>query len=215
MATGAIKTPSILQQSGIGPPAVLQGAGVNVRVDLPVGQNLVDQITTTTTFSFSGQRGGGQVITFPRFQVSLEGRWTDFEQRLIRVCLFRISSLAVMLIDFVTSSITTSPATRPQPLPLEHLAMLPVSRRFLRFNATGFSTEAPACLNPSTTRTIRPWVTIRGSCCPSREEAFRSRTTMHTEDESISILDTLAPNSTLWLRPPRLDTLERSRVLSP
>lgn len=70
MATGAIKTPSILQQSGIGPRAVLQGAGVTVRVDLPVGQNLVDQITTTTTFSFSGQRGGGQVITFPRFQVS-------------------------------------------------------------------------------------------------------------------------------------------------
>jgi choline dehydrogenase-like flavoprotein len=71
MAAGAIKTPSILQQSGIGPRAVLQGAGVGVRVDLPVGQNLVDQVTSTTTFGFSGQRGGGQVITFPRFQVSL------------------------------------------------------------------------------------------------------------------------------------------------
>ncbi|KAJ9106753.1 hypothetical protein QFC19_003065 [Naganishia cerealis] len=68
MAAGAIKTPGILQQSGIGPQAVLQGAGVTVRVDLPVGQNLVDQVTTTTTFGFSGQRGGGQVITFPRFQ---------------------------------------------------------------------------------------------------------------------------------------------------
>lgn len=69
MATGAIKTPSILQQSGVGPARVLQSAGVAVRVDLPVGQNLVDQTTSTTTFGFSGQRGGGQVITFPRFQV--------------------------------------------------------------------------------------------------------------------------------------------------
>lgn len=77
MATGAIKTPSILQQSGIGPASVLQGAGVGVKVDLPVGMNLVDQVTSTTTFGFSGQRGGGQVITFPRFQVRLHmlGDW--------------------------------------------------------------------------------------------------------------------------------------------
>ena len=70
MSAGAIKTPSILQQSGIGPASVLQGAGVGVKVDLPVGMNLVDQVTSTTTFGFNGQRGGGQVITFPRFQVS-------------------------------------------------------------------------------------------------------------------------------------------------
>jgi len=70
IATGSIKTPVILQQSGIGPAAVLSAAGVTQRVDLPVGMNLIDQTTTTTNGSFRGSRGGGQSITFPRFQVS-------------------------------------------------------------------------------------------------------------------------------------------------
>lgn len=70
MATGSIKTPIILQQSGIGPANVLSAAGVTQRVDLPVGLNLIDQTTTTTDWNFNAARGGGQPITFPRFQVS-------------------------------------------------------------------------------------------------------------------------------------------------
>lgn len=69
MATGSIKTPIILQQSGIGPADVLSAAGVTQRVDLPIGLNLIDQTTTTTDWSFNSARGGGQPITFPRFQV--------------------------------------------------------------------------------------------------------------------------------------------------
>jgi choline dehydrogenase-like flavoprotein len=69
MATGSIKTPVILQQSGIGPSSFLSAAGVPVRVNLPIGQNLIDQVLTTTTFRFSGSAGGGSPITFPRFQV--------------------------------------------------------------------------------------------------------------------------------------------------
>lgn len=99
MSAGALKTPSILQQSGIGPASVLQGAGVGVKVDLPVGMNLVDQVTSTTTFGFSGQRGGGQVITFPRFQVSLvDVSWLVYADGLCRT-LFP----ALMRIDFETS----------------------------------------------------------------------------------------------------------------
>jgi choline dehydrogenase-like flavoprotein len=71
VALGSIKTPVILQQSGIGPQAVLQAAGVTQRVNLPIGQNLIDQVTTTTDFSFSAASGGGQGILFPRFSVSL------------------------------------------------------------------------------------------------------------------------------------------------
>lgn len=59
----------ILQQSGIGPQSVLQNAGVPQRVDLPVGLNLIDQTTVTTNWGFKNARGGGQPITFPRFQV--------------------------------------------------------------------------------------------------------------------------------------------------
>ena len=69
IATGSIKTPVILQQSGIGPASVLSAAGVTQRVDLPVGMNLIDQTTTSTSGSFRNSRGGGQPITFPRFQV--------------------------------------------------------------------------------------------------------------------------------------------------
>ncbi len=71
LATGSIRTPVILQQSGIGPAAVLSAAGVTQKVELPVGMNLIDQTTVTTDWSFSGNRGGGQPITFPRFQVGL------------------------------------------------------------------------------------------------------------------------------------------------
>lgn len=71
MATGSIKTPVILQQSGIGPSDVLSSAGISQRVDLPIGLNLIDQTTVTTDWQFSAQRGGGQSIAFPRFQVSL------------------------------------------------------------------------------------------------------------------------------------------------
>ncbi|KAJ9127369.1 hypothetical protein QFC24_000776 [Naganishia onofrii] len=95
MAAGAIKTPSILQQSGIGPRAVLQGAGVGVRVDLPVGQNLVDQVTSTTTFGFSGQRGGGQVITFPRFQDLVTGADADRLRNILNNNLAGYASAAV------------------------------------------------------------------------------------------------------------------------
>jgi hypothetical protein len=51
----------ILQQSGIGPSSVLNAAGVTQRVNLPIGQNLIDQTTTTTNWQFTNARGGGQV----------------------------------------------------------------------------------------------------------------------------------------------------------
>lgn len=70
VSTGSIKTPVILQQSGIGPRSVLDAAGVTQRVDLPVGLNLIDQTTTTTNGGFRNARGGGQPIVFPRFQVN-------------------------------------------------------------------------------------------------------------------------------------------------
>jgi choline dehydrogenase-like flavoprotein len=83
MATGSIKTPIILQQSGIGPSDVLSAAGVPQRVNLPIGMNLIDQTTTTTNWNFLAERGGGQPITFPRFQVSIEssqllGHYTSY-----------------------------------------------------------------------------------------------------------------------------------------
>jgi choline dehydrogenase-like flavoprotein len=73
IAAGAIMSPVILQHSGIGPESVLASASVPSRVDLPIGMNLVDQVTTTTNWRFSGSRGGAQPILFPRFQDLFDG----------------------------------------------------------------------------------------------------------------------------------------------
>ena len=42
LCAGAIHSPAILQRSGIGPGALLQGLGIPVAADLPVGENLLD-----------------------------------------------------------------------------------------------------------------------------------------------------------------------------
>ncbi len=42
LCAGAIHSPAILQRSGIGPAALLEGLGIQVRADLPVGENLLD-----------------------------------------------------------------------------------------------------------------------------------------------------------------------------
>ncbi len=44
LATGSIGSPQILQLSGIGPGALLQDRGIEVKADLPVGENLHDHL---------------------------------------------------------------------------------------------------------------------------------------------------------------------------
>ena len=84
MAAGSIKTPIILQQSGIGPSSVLSTAGVTQRVNLPVGMNLIDQTTTTTDWNINSAGGGGQPITFPRFKDLFTGSETSQIQTLLQ-----------------------------------------------------------------------------------------------------------------------------------
>jgi 5-(hydroxymethyl)furfural/furfural oxidase len=42
LCAGAIHSPAILQRSGIGPAALLQGLGITVRAERPVGEGLLD-----------------------------------------------------------------------------------------------------------------------------------------------------------------------------
>ena len=44
VSAGSVKTPQILMLSGVGPAAQLQGKGINVIADLPVGENLQDHV---------------------------------------------------------------------------------------------------------------------------------------------------------------------------
>ncbi|THH10604.1 hypothetical protein EW145_g1185 [Phellinidium pouzarii] len=54
LAGGAIGSPFVLMQSGVGPQDVLQAAGVDVVIDLPgVGQHMMDHISTGVTWTTS------------------------------------------------------------------------------------------------------------------------------------------------------------------
>ncbi|TIC96156.1 Pyranose dehydrogenase 1 [Colletotrichum higginsianum] len=55
IATGAIRTPQLLQRSGVGPKSLLEAAGIDVVVDLPgVGQNFQDHpVGAGATFRFT------------------------------------------------------------------------------------------------------------------------------------------------------------------
>lgn len=83
MATGSIRTPLVLQQSGIGPSNILSQAGVDQVVNLPVGLNLIDQTTSTSNWNINGAGGGGQPITFPRFEDLFTGSETSEMQNLL------------------------------------------------------------------------------------------------------------------------------------
>lgn len=52
ISAGALRTPVILEQSGVGNPRLLKQKGVQVVVDLPgVGENMIDQALTTLFYS--------------------------------------------------------------------------------------------------------------------------------------------------------------------
>lgn len=68
LASGSSKSPLILEYSGIGLKSVLDAAGVEQIVELPVGQNLQDQTTTAVYNNVtSAAAGQGQAIYFASF----------------------------------------------------------------------------------------------------------------------------------------------------
>ncbi|KAJ5924999.1 glucose oxidase [Penicillium verhagenii] len=65
LATGALVSPLILEYSGIGIKSVLDTAGVQQIVELPVGQNLQDQTTTSLSTTIHPKGAGqGQAVYF-------------------------------------------------------------------------------------------------------------------------------------------------------
>jgi choline dehydrogenase len=66
LAAGAIGSPQILQVSGVGPAAVLQQAGVELRHELPgVGENMQDHWQIRNTFKVKGTMTMNQWVTNP------------------------------------------------------------------------------------------------------------------------------------------------------
>jgi choline dehydrogenase-like flavoprotein len=59
LAAGAVRTPGILQRSGVGPQPLLSSLGIETVVDLPgVGSNFQDQPTLYMTFSCKSYHAG-------------------------------------------------------------------------------------------------------------------------------------------------------------
>ncbi|OQD78505.1 hypothetical protein PENDEC_c001G05270 [Penicillium decumbens] len=66
LAAGSAISPLILEYSGIGMKSVLESAGIQQRLELPVGINMQDQ-TVTTVHSRSKASGQGQAIYYANF----------------------------------------------------------------------------------------------------------------------------------------------------
>ncbi|KAI3336646.1 GMC oxidoreductase [Xylariaceae sp. AK1471] len=80
LAAGTIHSPQLLQQSGIGPRAVLDAAGINTIVDLPgVGQNFQDHPKVSTSFilqNFSVHPNPTDILSNQTFSTWAQELWT-------------------------------------------------------------------------------------------------------------------------------------------
>lgn len=72
LSAGSIKTPQLLELSGIGNPSVLQAAGVDCKVELPgVGKNLQDHVATGVTFELANGVPSGDSLQKPEVMASV------------------------------------------------------------------------------------------------------------------------------------------------
>lgn len=76
VSAGAINSPVLLMNSGIGPARELQAVGIEVRHDLPgVGKNLQDHAQARFTFLTRESGTLNEVLTSPRQQISMAMEW--------------------------------------------------------------------------------------------------------------------------------------------
>lgn len=76
VSAGALGTPPILMRSGIGPAAHLKSHGIQVKADLPVGQNLHDHLFVPLTFLTprGGHKGTGLHFLSGMIQQGITGK---------------------------------------------------------------------------------------------------------------------------------------------
>ncbi len=95
LSAGPIKSPQLLELSGIGQGARLQAMGIRVLHDLPgVGENLVDHVQTRVTYEANRPLGLNQVVGHPWRQTLLGLRYLTTRKGLMATPAFTIHALA-------------------------------------------------------------------------------------------------------------------------
>ncbi|KAE8152085.1 putative glucose oxidase [Aspergillus avenaceus] len=65
IAAGALRSPAILEHSGVGNPKILEKLGIPVELDLPsVGENLQDQLNTSIVVTTNKNMSGTRTVAF-------------------------------------------------------------------------------------------------------------------------------------------------------
>jgi len=95
---GAFNTPQLLMLSGIGPAAHLRDRGIDVKTDLPVGQNLQDRYEVAVTYR---ARRPWRILDGARFEPGdpLWQRWND-ERKSERKGLYASNGAALAFVRF-------------------------------------------------------------------------------------------------------------------
>ncbi|KAL1798058.1 hypothetical protein ACET3X_004664 [Alternaria dauci] len=172
LSAGSLRSPLLLEQSGVGNPSILQQHDVDVIVDLPfVGENLQDQTTTDTFYTnnnsteFTGLAGYAAYFNvddvfdssdLAAFNASIASALKDYAERTANASgiidsavtekLFRMQYDLIFKNKIPISEIIISPAATG-PVTIEYWGLLPFSRGSIHINSSNAS--APAKINPN------------------------------------------------------------------
>lgn len=169
LSAGALRSPLILEQSGVGNPAILTKAGIEVVVDLPfVGENLQDQTTTDMVYAsnatYSGNAGyvgyfnaqdifGNDTVALAtNVSSSLDAyaqqyaNYSGVVSANVTQRLFQMQYELIFEQGLPISEIIVSPGGSGS-VTVEYWGLLPFSRGNIHINSTNAS--APASINPN------------------------------------------------------------------
>ncbi|CAN9254114.1 unnamed protein product [Alternaria alternata] len=171
LSAGSLRSPLLLEQSGVGNPSILQEHNIDVVVDLPfVGENLQDQTTTDMFYTnnnstnFTGLAGYAAYFNvddvfesdLAAFNASVASALKQYADRTANASgiidssvtekLFRIQYDLIFKNKIPVSEIIVSPAATG-PITIEYWGLLPFSRGSIHINSTNAS--APANINPN------------------------------------------------------------------
>lgn len=120
LAAGALRTPQLLQVSGIGDPKVLDQAGVPCRVDLPaVGRNLHDHPTTKISFNLSEPISMAGIGLLKQAKIGLQwlfsksgiGSWHHFDANMFIKTMAELdeADIQVQMVPIIATNVDEDP----------------------------------------------------------------------------------------------------------